>query len=351
MALNVEVALIADPAAPFEPGPIDGSFYAQPYGERTKVSLQVESEDSLASALERAAALMDLRPPDDHWMGDRFDAAHRKVLFRKSEDEHAPIRRSKGRLLFGELTLVDKGGRAIFGVHDLTTVQFSDLLRAADAGTIEGDPLRPYLILDDGWGDAPPVDWAAVQVGLEVAWEVAKALAVVTGATTGVVQARKWLMQRLDRGRAALGTNPEWAQRGYRPDQFESLLLQPEWGPDDAARLLGCNAEQAEGTLSVLGYVLNETEGKWEFEGDDAGVMLSNTIRAIGYAAHRGGDWEPRFRRWMKRYLEDGYPSPKETLELEPAPDSAAEPEYVATVGERIDDWIARIREWRSRRS
>lgn len=349
MALDVEVALIADPTAPFEPGPIDDSFYAQPYGERRKVSLQVEQEDSLASALERAAALMELSPPDDHWMGGGFDATHRKVLFHKPEDDHGPIRRFRGRLLFGELTLVDGAGRAVFGVHDLTTVRFSDLLRAADAGTIEGDPLRPYLILDDGWGDAPPVDWAAMQVGLEVAWEVAKALAVVTGAATGVVKARKWLIERLDRGRVALGANPDWAQRGYRPDQFESLLASPEWDADDAAHLLGCTAEQAEGTLSVLGYVFDETEGKWRFEGDDAGVMLSNIIRAISYAAHRGGDWQDRFRRWIERYLEDGEPPSMETLDVES--DAAPMPEYVPTVGERIDEWLARIRGWRSPRS
>jgi len=351
MPLDVEVALVADAAAPFEPGPIDEAFYAQPYGERTKVRLQVEPGDSLSSVLERAAASMALRPPDDHWTGGRFDATHNKVLFYEQEDENGPIRRSRGRLRFGELTLVDKDGRAIFGVHDLSAVRFSDLLRAADAGTIEGDPHRPYLILDGGWGDAPPVDWGAVQVGLEVAWEVAKALAVVTGAATGVMQARKWLVERLGRGREAVGENPEWAQRGYRPDQFESLLLRRDWDADEAAGLLGCTAEQAKGTLSVLGYVLNETEGRWEFEGDDAAVILSSVIRAIAYAAHRGGDWQPRFRRWMERYLEDGEPPPLETLDLEPQQTSPTVPAYSPSAGERIDDWIARIREWRARRS
>lgn len=347
MPLNVEVALVANPAAPFEPGPIDGSFYAQRYDQRTKVSFQVEEEDSLASALERAATLMNLRPPDDSWMTGRFDATHRLVLFHKPEDEHGPILRSRARVLFGELTLVDKHGRAIFGVNDLTTVRFLDLLRSAEAGTIEGDPVRPYLILDDGWGDAPPVDWAAMQLGLEIAWEVAKVLAVATGAVTGLVQARKWLVQRLDRGRAALRANPEWAQRGYRPDQFESLLASREWDPGDAARLLGCTAEQAEGTLFVLGYVLDETSQRWRFKSDDAGLMLSNITTAIGVASHRGDDWRLRFRRWMERYLEDGELPAMETLDLEPG--APSESGYVPTIGERVDEWLGRIRGWRSR--
>lgn len=192
------------------------------------------------------------------------------------------------------------------------------------------------------------MDWATVQVGLEVAWEVAKALAVITGAATGVVQGRKWLTQRLDRGRAALRANPEWAQQGSRPDQFESLLAGREWNAEDAARLLGCTGEQAEGTLSVLGYVLDEAAGKWRFKGDDAGLMLSNITRAISYGAHRGGDWQARFRRWMERYLEDGEPPPLDSLDVDYEPNGPPVPEYAPTVGERVDHWIARLRNWRS---
>lgn len=347
MPLDVEVALIADPAAPFEPGPIDSSCYELPFDQRTRVSLEVEESDSLASTLERAAAKMGLEPPEDYWLRGHFDASHRKILFRKSDDECGPIRRSRGRLRFGELTLVDREGKAIFGVHDLTTVRFSDLLRSADAGTIEGDPLHPYLILDDGWGDAPPLDWAAMQFGLEIAWEAAKALAVAAGATTGVMQARRLMLQRLDRGQAALRANPEWAQRGYRPDQFESLLTSRVWDADHAARLLGCSADQAEGTLLVLGYVLDPTDRMWRFEGDEAGVMLSNIVAAINSFAHRGGDWQSGFRRWMERYLEAGVPPSMETFESE----QRAPPEspYVPTIGERIDRLLARIRGWRFR--
>lgn len=125
--------------------------------------------------------------------------------------------------------------------------------------------------------------------------------------------------------------------------------MQREWDAHEAAALLGCTPEQAEGTLAVLGYVLDE--GRWKFEGDDAAVILSNVISAIAYAAHRGGDWQLRFRAWMERYLEGGEPPPLETLDLESQSASPTVPTYSPSAGERIDDWIARIREWRARGS
>lgn len=342
MALDVEIALIANPAAPFEPGPIDASFYAQPYRERRRVTLQVPPEESLASVLERAAAALELRPPTDHWLGGHFEAAHRKIAFYKPDDETGPIRRSKGRLLLGELTLTDQNGRAIFGVHDLRTVRFSDLLRSGQAGTIEGDPLRPYLILDDGWGDAPPVDWVTVEAGLEAAWEIVKAAAVVTGAATGAVKVRKWLLGRLGRGRESLHENQEWAQRGYRPDQFESLVLTREWQTDELADLLDCSEDQAEGVLWIMGYVLDEREGTWKFDEGEPGATFSAIIRAIGYASHAGGDWQSRFQIWMQRCVDEGKPPPLETLD--PKPHDARLPEWTPTIGERLDAWLERLR-------
>jgi hypothetical protein len=233
-------------------------------------------------------------------------------------------------------------------VHHLRTVRFDDLLRGAEAGTIEGDPLRPYLVLDEGWGDAPPVDWATVQTGLEIAWEVAKAVAVATGATTGVVKARKWLLERLGRGRESLRANPEWAQRGYRPDQFESLLANREWKTEDLARLLGCTDDQAEGALWILGYVFDQSEGKWKFAGDEADISLSVMVDAIGYASHQGGAWQSRFRDWMERYLKDDVAPPLEALDLQPS--DVPEHEWKPTIGERIDGWLERLPLRRSRR-
>lgn len=236
MTLDIEVALVADPSDPFAPGPIDGRYYARPYSERDKVTIQVAEDESLATALERAAAEMGLRPPRDSWMGQQFDASHRKIAFYKSEHEDDPVKHPRGRLMMGELTLVDREGRAIFGVSNFRTVRYRDLLRAADAGTIDGDPLRPYLIIDDGWGDAPPADWATLYQGLEVAWEAAKVFAVATGVVTGAAGLRRWVAERIRSGRQALEANPEWAQRGYRPDQFITLLSIREWTAKSLSR-------------------------------------------------------------------------------------------------------------------
>lgn len=343
MTLEIELALIADHEAPFEPGPIDAALYAKRYHDRPRITIMAAPDESLASVLERAAARFELVPPPDYWGGARFDASHRKVIFYKPEDETEPIRRARGRLFWGELTLVAQDGRAIFGVHDLRTVRYADLLRSAAAGTIEGDPLRPYLILDDGWGDAPPADWATVQVALEVAWEVAKAFAVIAGAGAGVVAARKWFLDRLGRGREALRSNPEWAQRGYRPDQFEALLLTREWKPSELAPVLGCSEAQAEGVLWIMGYALDESKGRWRYEGDDdSSINFSAIMGAINYASHGPPDWEARFQEWLESYLESGEPPALETLDpgLQESP---SPPEYSPSIGSRIDRLIDQL--------
>jgi hypothetical protein len=345
-SLKIEIAVIGDLEAPFEPGPIDRRFYKEAYARRRRVRLEAEQNETLASVLERAAGLMGLQPPPGHWSGPRFDASHRRVAFYKPGDEHEFQPRAQARLLMGELTLVDEAGRAIFGVHDLRAVRYRDLLRAADAGTLEGDPLRPYLVLDEGWGDAPPADWSTVQQGLEVAWEVLKAVGVLSGAAGGAMAAWKWLGQRLGAARESVVANPEWAQRGYRPDQFAALVLTRDWTTSELAERFGCSKNDAEAILWLIGFSFDEDAGRWSAprDGTDASTMLTmNLLQAISWAAHSGGDWEVRFRRWLLRYLETGRPPALETLD--PVTESEDPRVWKPTAGERLDRIIARLRD------
>lgn len=343
LTLDVQVALIADTQQPFHTGPIDEAFWRQPYASRRKVQLEVEPSETVASVLEQAAARLGLTSAASAETPAAFSATHRKIAFYVPEDEDGFADRPRARLQLYELTLVDDHGRAIFGVHNLRTVPYESLLKAAEAGTLDGDPRRPYLILDEGYGDAPPPDWAVVQQGIEVAWEVVKTIAIVSGATAGIAAARKQLRHRLGKARDALAANRGWAQRGYRPDQSAALVANRDWSAEALASLLGCRADEAEAVLWTLGHAFNESTGRWERRGDEAAEMMANIVEAIGWASHAYYEgWEPAIRRWIIEYMETGSPPPLENLEPDLEDDELHM--YRPSLGERIDRLIDHFR-------
>ena len=323
------------------PGVLDSSYFEMPYAQRRKVRLEVEPDESLAAVLERAAELLGLRP--DPEMEGGFDPRSNRIAFYKPEDEDGFAPRWVPRVVAHELVLVDRDGRAIFGVYDHRAVRFSDLVRASEAGTLDGDPLRPYLMLDFGWGDVPPVDWTTVQQALKVVWEVLQAVGVVGGVVTTVVGAKRWLAERVGRADQALAAHPEWMQKGYRPDQFRRLLVSPDMTTDQLAQLLGCTEEEAEAVFWAMGFALDPETAQWSDMGDEAAEMLANIITAVGWASHEGPGWETRFRAWVMRYLEAGEPPPFETLRA-PVDELDEGFEYRPSVGERLDALLDRFR-------
>jgi hypothetical protein len=333
MALEVEVALVGNPADPQRAGVLDQSWFDMPYSQRLRVRLKVEPHESLASVMERAAGTMGLR----------LNARSNRIAFYKPEDADGFVERGMKRVFANELILVDQNGHAIFGVYDHRAVRISDLIRASEAGTVEGDPLRPYLMLDFGWGDAPPPDWTTVQQGLEVVWQALQALGVIGGSAAAATKAKQWLAERVGRAKDALSSHPEWAQKGYRPYQFEALIASREWTAGDLSRLLDCSDEEAQGILWALGYGFNPDENQWERGGDEVAEMLVNIQRAIAWA-DKQLDWEPRFRRWLMRYLDTGECPPFDSLHGPIEEDEDLVYRFRPTPGERLDAFLARFR-------
>jgi hypothetical protein len=330
--LEVEVALIGDPDN-VTAGVLDERFFNVPYAERRQVGFEVQPEDSLARVLGRAAALMAITPGGE--------VQSNRVAFYKPDDEQGFAARKMPRLLMNELILVDQDGRAMFGVVEHRAVRMIDLMRAADAGTLDGDPLRPYLILDFGWGDAPPADWTTVYEALKVAWEVVKAVGIVGGAVTTVVAAKREVAKRIERATNALAKHPEWMQKGYRPDQFARLVAARDWTADQLAPLLGCSEDEAEAILWATGFAVNPEDGRWEDMADEAAQMLGNIITAVTWASHGGPNSETRFRAWLLRYLETGEPPP--FASLQPSVDDYDDFVYRLSPGERLDRFLARF--------
>ena len=339
--LTVEVALIGNPDEPVGHGVLDQSFFDMPYSARRQVTLEADEHESLAAVMDRAAAMMDLRAGG--WMEGGFTLRSNRIAFYKPEDEQAFAPRGVPRVLANELILVDQDGRAIFGVYDHRSVTFADLLRAGEAGTLDGDPLRPYLMLDMGWGDAPPPDWATLLEGLEVAWQVVQGVGVVGGAAAFLGKVRDWLNKRVGAARDALRAHPEWMQKGYRPDQFEALIAPRDWTAAEIAPLLGCTEAEAEAVLWTLGFALDPETQRWKKNADEAASVLADIRTAIAWAEKNGPGWEAQFREWLTRYLETGERPPFESLR--PSFDDEDEDwEYRPTAGERLDELLARFR-------
>jgi hypothetical protein len=340
MTLEVEVALIGNPDEPIQQGVLDQAFFDLPYNERRRVRLEVDESETLAAVMERAAEAMGLRTGP----GVRtFDARSNRIAFYKAEDDERFAPRGMARVFGNELILVDRDGRAIFGVYNHRAVRFTDLIRASEAGTLEGDPLRPYLMLDLGWGDAPPPDWAALQQGLEVVWQALQALGVIGGAAAAASKTREWLVDRVGRARGALAAHPEWMQKGYRPDQFEALIATRDWTPAELAPLLGCSSDEAEAVLWAMGFVFDPEAKRWAKDGDDAATMLSDIRTAVASAEKEGKGWEGTFRGWLLRYLETGEQPPFESLQRS-FDDDDPPFRYRPSVGERVDAVLARFR-------
>lgn len=215
-----------------------------------------------------------------------------------------------------QVILVDEEGHAVFGVTNTQDIRYADLMRASEAGTIDGDPLRPYLIVERPYGDVPPPDWPTVITGMDVLWRAIEGAAAVGGTWFFGREVLSRVRDRLSRGVKAAEGHTEWAERGIRPYQFIALLMTRNWRSDQVAALLDCPTDEAEGILWILGFSFDSTTGIWEHAGDEAASLLQDVYREIEIASHDGEGWEERLRMRLLHLLTHGdrpplnYPDP-----------------------------------------
>ena len=131
---TLTVAVVGKPANPYEIHEWDQPW--PPYDHLQKVDLQADEDEAISSVLGRAVEAVGVARHDD----SPFVPAW--INFYRSEHDHAYT---------GDhttaVTLVDDQGRAHWDVwfqEDEVTV--GALIRAAEAGTLDGDPLRPYPV-------------------------------------------------------------------------------------------------------------------------------------------------------------------------------------------------------------
>jgi hypothetical protein len=261
-----------------------GPNWDAPEGDLPRTTVEARVEDSLRTVLERGAAAMgvSLTPGarttrtnlgsmgDDQARspaGEAIDMLVYASFWR--DDDHQPTKTAYGSKRLDEpgrkhtvLVVRDADGRAVWRrpPFDATV---GELIDAAQHGLLEGDPLRPYLVLSIPQGNFGILgEWAALQRELEMAWHFTGAFATLAGALSGI----DWIKRRLRRGDAAEAVEknaPDWKGRGAAPPDLRELLAATPRSTEDIASLLGCSDGEADAILWALGFVPRGPGGTW----------------------------------------------------------------------------------------
>ncbi len=348
MPLKITVALAGDPETALvqSEGSILGmrhpEDFEQPYEARLKVEIDAEVSDTLRTVLGRAAEAFGVRAKT--WSPDPMESVAFVDFHRDGE---APSLRS-------ELALVDEQGRVRF-THRWKEVTYRELLAAEEAGTLAGDPRRPYLLLQPGIGNGLMVDWQTLVVAWVVFWEILDK----TDITLSLGERAKRALEKL-RGRggdapAVLeGLYAGWQERGGRVDNIDALLGQRPWHLQDLADLLGCSTGQAEAFLLGAGYAASPQTGLWSRGQDEVAQLLHGNLEFVIHMAMttRRDAVERVLRDRLERLLETGEAPPLDWQDLADLPDDGVglrDPNQVAAEQARLQPhWLTRLW-WRIR--
>jgi hypothetical protein len=303
--IEVVVAVIGDPRGYPANGPVlydvlPEKYWSVPYSARDKVTLQVEPDETLGDVLRRAAL---------HW--STMVGAH--VAFYRPEDEGSPPRR-----MGPVVPLIDEHGRVTFG-HYFGDVRYVDLLRSADAGALDGDPRRPYLILQPGIGNGVLPDWHTIQTIWQTVEYVATALATAGGAGAALLGAKKATIDRLrkrakDTQAVVAEKSEDWVSRNGEPYDFGEWLDDRPWLPAEIAPLLACTEGEAEAVLWAFGFAPSES-GLWRKNATEEARLCAETTRlAVQGYTHEASEAELRavIRDEIEHYLTENEARPFE---------------------------------------
>jgi hypothetical protein len=274
MPIPITVAIVGDPSDPLTPS-WDDFFeeeWKRPYGDRLKLKLVVEEDETLGAVMDRAAAELGVEVPED-WGGPVAF-----IAFYKPEDDREGLHGWAT-----AITLVDAAGRAVWNNY-WKEVQYAELLRAGEAGALDGDPLRPYLILHAEIGNGLLADWNTLLNLWDLAWYAIERVGVAYAAYKAAVEVAQRLRDRISRGREVVSQNHrQWQERGGDPSTLATFLAQRPVATDEIARFLGCTNPEGEAVLWAFGFA-PDGSGRWIPRATDEAKMLERT-----FGAHRAG--------------------------------------------------------------
>lgn len=248
MTHEVTVALVAGGYPQLKP-PLGEQRQETLYADRKKVTLEIDGDETLRAVFDRAIA--DIAPEyDEGWegVGEFIDLVY-WVSFYLPEDDTKGLPQPRWTPAH-QLPVVGPDGRARWGLG--LDAPYDDLVRAADHGVLEGDPRRPYLILQPPGGDELSMTWTVVKTALEIAASIEGGLAI-----------KDRIRRRIGRGTEVIDRHAEdWTAHGADPLDVKRMLERRPWESRDLAILLGIDDDEVEPLLNVLGFDL-DADGRW----------------------------------------------------------------------------------------
>jgi hypothetical protein len=292
-AVPVEVtfALVGDPR------PVGSTNYsaddlAIPWDERRKVTLVVDEGESLGAALARAGEQFGLTVAWDQPLAESFAW----VGFYRPEHERGEAVRN-----LSSVTLADSQGRAFWNVY-FRDVTFGELLLAAEAGALEGDPRRIYVFTWPGFGNGIIANFDILGNFWDLAWYVMERIGVGYAA----YEALRRVRDRLRRGREVTALHQrDWQERGGDPGTLSEFLRHRPSTSAEVARFLGCTEEEAEAALWAFGFAPDEDTGRWKPNATEDAKMLRAVWELIVYG-YNDVELERRFREEAEAFAATG---------------------------------------------
>jgi hypothetical protein len=247
------------------------------YADRRKVEISVTPSATLGEVLRATSSQIGA---GSYNTGDKravFEPAFISFYSDERSDDIGFLNR--------EITLLDEQGRVRW-TWDWLNEPLSELLRAAEAGVLDGDPLRPYLLLQPGIGNGIAADFPTFVELWKLWWDVADKAAILTGLILG----GRELKSRLARSGKDAGPEKspdviashyaEWAENGARADNITAFLGRRPWHLADVAQLIGCTEAEAQAFLLGLGYE-RSSSGLWRLGESEPARLIQGSAEFV----------------------------------------------------------------------
>jgi hypothetical protein len=298
--------------------PDGGAAHGAHWDQLPKTTVSADPSETLREVLRRAAADLEISvAPEvkkihaklraERGEAPREDKVVDHIAFaefrRPDDDEPADERGTLPRLArlkgCGAVVVRDERGHAVWRRPPFEATM-AELIDAAEAGLLDGDPLAPYLVLvipQGGFGTLG--EWHEFAAQLRLLWELSGALAQVAGAWGFIELLRKVARRRSGEAAHTVEQNAvAWSERGARPSDLVELLEQRPRSGESIAALLGCSLGEAEAVLWGLGC--SQDGDLWVYRGDQAAdfiaddLQLESMLRNYRGAENLRGEFERR---------------------------------------------------------
>lgn len=279
--------------------PIGNQTEALRWDERIHVQLEVEDDETLWFVLQRAKPSFDLASSSIYGGAVPADPLPYGISFFKADDDPP---KPRGSYFPQDLITVDQQGRAHWN-RGLKDIPYGDLRRAAEAGLLDGDPLRPYFVLNYPQGGGFILGAWHV---LKVVWEVLEGLIATYEVGKLTVEQSSHIRNALEGRSVANEFAEQWSDYGGGPREVRRLIERMPWTPADFRIAVGLETDdQAIVILELFGCVRNEDGAYWIKEDEETEILRIAEWAATDYRFRDFQDGDPEAAAALAEYINE----------------------------------------------